>query len=112
LPQERRSNALQTLPSTGAGRAPRGRQRRKVVDLMREDSDSRQLRFDLADSPVKPTPAILIDQIRRKGLIMQIARDMAVLREDPVYHQPSREFFVERIAAYRAELRAGDVPRP
>lgn len=37
-------------------------------------------------------------------LIEQIKRDMAVLVEDPMYHQPSREFFEQRIAEYRAEV--------
>lgn len=37
----------------------------------------------------------------RKGLVQQVARDLAVLREDPVYHVPSREFYEQRIALYR-----------
>lgn len=48
-------------------------------------------------------------------LVQQIARDTRVLREDPVYHHPSRAFYEERIADYRAEvqrLRADHVGRP
>jgi hypothetical protein len=36
-----------------------------------------------------------------QGLIEQIARDTAVLKGSATYHQPSREFYEERIAAYR-----------
>jgi hypothetical protein len=35
------------------------------------------------------------------GLVEQIARDTAVLNGPAIYHQPSREFYEERIAAYR-----------
>jgi hypothetical protein len=75
---------------------------------MREDSDSGQLRFDLANSPAKSTSATPLSY--RDALIMQIARDMAVLREDPVYHAPSREFYEGRIAAYREEARRQTQP--
>lgn len=40
----------------------------------------------------------------RGGLIEQIKRDMAVVKEDPVCHVPSLEFYLERIAACRAEI--------
>jgi hypothetical protein len=37
------------------------------------------------------------------GLVAQIARDARTLAED-IDHSPSRQFYVERIAAYRAEV--------
>lgn len=40
----------------------------------------------------------------REQLVEQVMRDTAVLREESWYHAPSTEFFVERIAAYRAEI--------
>lgn len=40
----------------------------------------------------------------KQGLIEQIKRDARVLREDPIYHVPSTEFYELRIAAFRREL--------
>jgi hypothetical protein len=34
-------------------------------------------------------------------VVDQIKRDLAVLREDPCYHVPSRAFYEARITAYR-----------
>lgn len=38
----------------------------------------------------------------REALLEQIRRDMAVLREDPIYHVPNTEFYEKRIASFRA----------
>lgn len=35
----------------------------------------------------------------------QVLRDLATLREDPVYHSPSREFYEGRILMYREARR-------
>jgi hypothetical protein len=40
----------------------------------------------------------------RDGLLEQIIRDSAVLREDPIYHEPSTEFYERRIAQYRQAI--------
>jgi len=67
-------------------------------------NDQKKTRVVTLDQPsvahIEPVSILLLSY--RDGLRMQIARDMAVLREDPVYHAPSREFYEQRIAAYRA----------
>ncbi len=40
----------------------------------------------------------------RQDLIEQIIRDFRVLMEDERYHMPSREFYIERIKAYKELL--------
>jgi len=47
------------------------------------------------------TPAI------KAQCLEQIRRDMAVLKEDSVYHSPSKAFFERRIRAYRRDILEG-----
>lgn len=42
--------------------------------------------------------------VERTLYMNQIARDMAVLKEDPIYWVPSREFYEQRIKLYREVL--------
>jgi len=45
------------------------------------------------------------DESLRRAYIEQIKRDMAVLREDPIYWgPPGRRFYEERIKSFRKEL--------
>ena len=62
--------------------------------------------FDDPPDPPGPVPSGgLVDVgTYEDGLREQIVRDSYVLREDLGFHVPSTEFFVQRIAAYRAEL--------
>lgn len=48
-----------------------------------------------------------IDRTRRLAYIEQIKRDMAVLKENPIYHVPSRRFYEDRIQLFRAALKPG-----
>jgi hypothetical protein len=45
----------------------------------------------------------------RSLLVEQVARDMAVLNGDEVYHAPSRVFYEERVASFREAIRELDV---
>lgn len=49
----------------------------------------------------EPEPEPVKVQSYRDALIEQIVRDEKVLREDPIFHVPDREFYEQRIAAYK-----------
>ena len=40
----------------------------------------------------------------RQDYVEQIMRDLGVLAADPIYHQPSREFYVQRIERLTEDL--------
>lgn len=44
----------------------------------------------------------------RADIIEQIIRDEAVLAGDPIYHQPSADFYIDRILVFRAWLQQLD----
>jgi hypothetical protein len=58
--------------------------------------------FDEPPTPIRAVVAVVLPY--RDALLLQVIRDTAVLREDVSFHVPSTEFFVERIAAYKAEI--------
>ncbi len=69
---------------------------------MRTRSPNQLSLFDEPPTPIKAVIAVILS--RRDALLLQVIRDTAVLREDVGFHVPSTEFFVERIAAYKAEI--------
>ena len=71
-----------------------------------EMTDLFQPLFDLGSVEPSPVAAAPLDAVseRKRGWMEQIRRDLAVLREAPIYHVPSAEFYEQRIAACRREL--------
>ena len=53
---------------------------------------------DLDEQPI----AVTLD--RRALFVEQVLRDLAVLREDVIYHAPSTEFFKSRVTSMREVL--------
>jgi len=66
--------------------------------------DDRQNFFDFDAVAEAPKPAVSPRMTYREALVEQIVRDAKVLDEDPCYHVPSEEFFIDRIIAYKAEV--------
>jgi hypothetical protein len=58
--------------------------------------------FDFDDEQPAVTTQAPADD--RASIIEQIVRDSKVLEEDEIYHVPSREFYVERIALHKRAL--------
>lgn len=67
---------------------------------MTAKKDDRQPSFSFEPEPPTAPAPLSFEEL----LIEQIARDSRVLREEPLYHVPSREFFEERIASFKAEV--------
>lgn len=62
--------------------------------------------WEAAEEPIsKPAPKV---PTYRECLVEQIIRDRKVLEEDPIYHQPSTQFYLDRIVAYMLELKKID----
>jgi hypothetical protein len=57
-----------------------------------------------SESRKRPPPRAAAPVSYLEGLKEQVIRDSRVLREDSAYHVPSRQFFIDRIEAYRAEI--------
>ena len=66
--------------------------------------DDRQQLFDFSPEPIA-APVEKVSRLSyRDALVEQIVRDAKVLDEDPCYHVPSEEFYIDRIIAYKAEV--------
>ena len=61
--------------------------------------------FDFDDDTPDPAPAPThVALTRRQALVEQVIRDTKVVEGNPIYHEPSLDFYVQRVVAYRREL--------
>lgn len=69
--------------------------------------------FDFDDEPEKEAPprsnlggvgSYPTEFTYRQGLVDQVVRDMRVIEGDPTFHEPSMQFYVDRVVAYRMEI--------